>query len=220
MTRRGNNERAPVNTGPVPFRDETKRDLAGIVRLLMTTFVLFPSCVALAADPPEFKVTPSVEVSAEGDSANILAIDTGEQNFELRVPKKFGAQFNTGEQSIVFTSTNGSSVITVKMSTNYAGKLPKMEELRDQVAQKYLGASLVQTSPCHTSYATGCLFDLFQPAAGGMTIRIRDGFISFPKGSFEFTLSCDVRDYDQNRLSYAWLLNSFRLQAEPARKDP
>jgi hypothetical protein len=78
----------------------------------------------------------------------------------------------------------------------------------------------VQTSPCHTSYATGFLFDLFQPAAGGMTMRLRDGFISFPKGSFEFTLSCDVRDYDQNRLSYAWLLNSFRLQAEPARKDP
>jgi hypothetical protein len=106
------------------------------------------------------------------------------------------------------------------MSTNYARALPKMEELRDQVANKYAAASLVQTSPCHTSYRTGLLFDLFQPAAGDLTMRIRDGFISFPEGSFEFTLSCDVRQYDKNRISFAWLLNSFRLQAEPARKNP
>jgi hypothetical protein len=156
----------------------------------------------------------------EGDNANILVIETGDQKFELSVPKKFGAQFDNGERSIVFTSQNGSSVMTVKMSTNYAVKLPKMEDLRDEVARQYPSASLVQSSPCHTSYGTGLLFDLFQPAAGGMTIRMRHGFISFPKGSFEFTLSCDVRDYDQNRLSYAWLLNSFRLQTEPARKDP
>jgi hypothetical protein len=220
MTRRGNNERAPVNTGPGQFCHPTKWDLTSMARFLMIAFVLFPSCLALAGDPPEFKVTPCAEVMAEGGTANMLAIDTGEQTFELSVPKSFGAQFNTGEQTIVFTSTNGSSVITVRMSTNYAGKLPKMEDLRDQVSQKYPASSLVQTSPCHSSYGTGFLYDLFQPAAGGMTIRIRDGFISFPKGSFEFTLTCDVRDYDQNRLRYAWLLNSFRLQAEPARKDP
>lgn len=220
MTRLDKNEHAAVNTGPGPLRDPRKQEATGRARRLLTSLMLLPACLALAGDAPEFKVSPSVELSAEGDSANILSIDTGERTFELRVPKKFGAQFNTGEQAIVFTSTNGSSVITVRMSTNYAGKLPKMEELRDQVAQNHPGASLVQTGPCHTSYGTGLLFDLFQPATGGMTIRMRDGFISFPKGSFEFTLSCDARDYDQNRLSYAWLLNSFRLQAEPARKDP
>jgi hypothetical protein len=201
-------------------REGTKSDVPGVILLLISSFFLFPPSFALAADPPEFKVTASTETAVEGDNANILVIETGDQKFELSVPKKFGAQFDNGERSIVFTSQNGSSVMTVKMSTNYAGKLPKMEDLRDEVARQYPSASLVQSSPCHTSYGTGLLFDLFQPAAGGMTIRMRHGFISFPKGSFEFTLSCDVRDYDQNRLSYAWLLNSFRLQTEPARKDP
>jgi hypothetical protein len=137
----------------------------------------------------------------------------------LRVPKNYGAQVNAEAQSIVFTSQTGSSVITVKMSTNYAGSLPRAEELRDQVAKKYSTASLVQTSVCHSTCGNGLLFDLFQPAAGDLTMRIRDGFISFPEGSFEFTLSCDLRDYDQNRLSFAWLLNSFHLQTEPAKQD-
>jgi hypothetical protein len=190
------------------------------MRLLISSFLLLPFSLALADSPPEFKVNPGSEATPEGDNANILVIETGKENFELRVPKKFGAQFNAGEQTIVFTSATGSSVITVKMSTNYAGALPKMEKLRDEVARNYPTASLVQTSTCHTSCGAGLLFDLFQPAAGGLTMRIRDGFISFPEGSFEFTLSCDVRDYDQNRLSFAWLLNSFHLQVEPARKNP
>jgi hypothetical protein len=201
-------------------RQRTKSNVPGLILLLISSFFLFPASFALAADPPEFKVTAGTETAVEGGNVNILVIETGDQNFELSVPKYFGAQFDNGDRRIVFTSKNGSSVMTVKMSTNYAGKLPRMEDLRDEVAREYPSASLVQSSLCHTSCGTGLLFDLFQPAAGGMTMRLRHGFISFPKGSFEFTLSCDVRDYDQNRLSYAWLLNSFRLQTEPARKDP
>jgi hypothetical protein len=202
------------------LRSRTKRQVPSPIRLLISSFSLLLFSLGVAVGQPEFKVTPGTEATAEGDNANILVIQTGNEHFELRVPKNYGAQFSEGEQSIVFTSETGSSVITVKMSTNYARALPKMEELRDQVANKYAAASLVQTSPCHTSYRTGLLFDLFQPAAGDLTMRIRDGFISFPEGSFEFTLSCDVRQYDKNRISFAWLLNSFRLQAEPARKNP
>jgi hypothetical protein len=200
--------------------NRSKNPSPSAMRLLLSSFILLPFSLALAVNPPEFKVNPALEATAEGDSANILVIQTGNENFELRVPKKYGAQLNPGEQSIVFTSETGSSVITVKMSTNYAGALPKMEDLRDQVARKYATASLVQTSPCHTSCGTGLLFDLFQPASGGLTLRMRDGFISFAEGSFEFTLCCDVKEYDQNRLSFAWLLNSFRLQDQPARKNP
>jgi hypothetical protein len=196
-----------------------KKPAPSAIRLLLSSFIILPFSLALAVSPPEFKVNPGLEATVEGDSVNIFIIQTGNENFELRVPKKYGAQINQAEQSIVFTSETGSSVITVKMSTNYAGGLPKMEDLRDQVAKKYATASLVQTSPCHTSCGTGLLFDLFQPASGDLTLRIRDGFISFPAGSFEFTLCCDVKEYDQNRLSFAWLLNSFRLRDEPARKN-
>jgi hypothetical protein len=92
--------------------------------------------------------------------------------------------------------------------------------LRDLVAGKYPSASLVQSSPCYTACGAGLLFDLFQPAAGNLTMRIRNGYVSFPEGSFEFTLSCDSREYDKHRLAFAWLLNSFLLQPEPVKKDP
>jgi hypothetical protein len=94
-----------------------------------------------------------------------------------------------------------------------------MEALRDQVARNYPTASLVQTATCYTSCGAGLLFDLFQPAAGNLTLRMRVAYVSFAEGSFEFTLSCDMREYDSNRLSFAWLLNSFRLQSEPAKKS-
>jgi len=169
---------------------------------------------------PEFKVYPSSETLQEGGNANILIIQTEKEHFALRVPKDYGAQVHPSDQSIVFTSQTSSSVITVKMSTNYAGALPKKEDLRDLVAKKFATASLVQTSTCYTSCGTGVLFELFQPAAGNLTIRMRDAYVAFPEGSFEFTLSCDAQDYDKNRLLFSWLLNSFRLQAEPAKKNP
>jgi hypothetical protein len=175
---------------------------------------------ASAFGQPDFKVYPSTESSAEGGIVNILVLQTETEHFQVRVPKGYGAQVRQNDQSIVFTAQTGTSIITLKMSTNYAGALPKMEVLRDEVAKKNSTASLVQTSACHTSYGTGLLFDLFQPSAGNLTMRIRDGYVSFPEGSFEFTLSCDSRDYDKNRLSFAWLLNSFRLQSQSANTNP
>jgi len=200
-------------------RERTKPNRLRGIRLFIFSFIL-PFSLAVAYGQPEFNVTAGTEATPEGDDVNIMVIQTGQRHFELRVPKNFGAQVNPDDQSIVFTSVTGSSVITVKMSTNYAGALPQMEQLRDQVAIKHATASLVQTSPCRTSCGTGLLFDLFQPATSNLTMRIRDGFISFPEGSFEFTLSCDLREYDKHRLAFAGLLNSFRLQAEPVKKEP
>jgi hypothetical protein len=191
--------------------------------LLLRAFITLALAALWAASAhgqSEFKVYPSTENEVEGGTVSILVIQTETQRFQVRVPKGYGSQVRQNDQSIVFSSQAGNSIITMKMSTNYAGSLPKMEELRDQVARKYSTASLVQTSPCHTSGGTGLLFDLFQPAAGDLTMRIRDGYVSFPEGSFEFTLSCDARDYDKNRLSFAWLLNSFRLQPQTATTNP
>jgi hypothetical protein len=199
--------------------NQTKSAVPGVIQLVVCAFMLLALSVAVASDELEFKVSTATMATVEGDNAKIMVIETGHERFELRVPKNYGSQVNAEAQSIVFTSQSGSSIITVKMSTNYAGTLPKTDELRDQVAKKYASASLVQTSTCHTTCGTGPLFDLFQPTSGDLTMRIRDGFISFREGSFEFTLSCDVREYDQNRLSFAWLLNSFHLQTETAKQD-
>jgi hypothetical protein len=197
------------------MKEESKKQTR--VRLWLSAFVLLPFCLMAQ---PQFKVYPSVETVTEGGDVSILVIQTDNERFELRVPRNYGAKVRQSDQSIVFTSQTGTSVITVTMSTNYAGALPKMEDLRDQVAKKHPSASLVQTSSSFTGFGKGLLFDLFQPEAGDLTLRMRDAYVSFAEGSFEFTLSCNVRDYDKNRLSFAWLLNSFRLQSESAKKNP
>jgi hypothetical protein len=190
------------------------------VRLLFLSIVLLALLASAAAfGQPEFRVISSMEATPEGGPVSILVIKTDNENFQLRVPKGFGARVSESDQSIVFTSQTGDSAMTVRMSTNYAGQLPKMETLRDLVAKKYATASLVQTSTCVTSGGTGLLFDLFEPVSGDLTLRVRDAYVTFPEGSFEFTLLCDLREYDRQRVSFAWLLNSFRLQTQAAIKN-
>ena len=189
----------------------------------LRTFLILALVTVWAASAmaqPDFRAYPSTENATEGGNVNIMVIQTEQERFQLRIPKGYGAQVHQNDESIVFTSQSGTSIITVKMSTNYARALPKMEILRDDVAKKYSTASLVQTSSCYTACGAGLLFDLFQPASGNLTMHIRDGFVSVPEGSFEFTLSCDSRDFDSNKLSFAWLINSFRLQQSSATTNP
>src|SRR5271155_2801296 len=112
--------------------DQATSYLLGVIPLVISAFVLLPVAAAVASDQLEFKVSSATEATVEGGNVNIMVIQTGTKHFVLRVPKNFGAQVNAEDQSIVFTSQTGSSVITVKMSTNYAGSLPKTEELRGQ----------------------------------------------------------------------------------------
>jgi len=204
--------------GTMKNGEHKKVFLLRAIRLLVVSCLVHSSSFSQAFGEPAFRVFPTIEATQEGGNVNVLVIQTDHEHFELRVPKEYSVQIRQSDQSVMFASQTGSSVITLKMTTNYAGGLPKMETLRDLVAQKFSTASLVQSSPCITSCGAGLLFDLFQPVGGNLTMRIRDGYLAFPEGSFEFTLSCDLREYDKNRLSFAWLLNSFRLQAQPVIK--
>jgi hypothetical protein len=186
--------------------------------LLCLSLVL--ALVSPAAAQPLFRVISSTVTSAEGGLVNVLLVQAGDEHFSLRIPKGYGTQVRLESRSIVFTSESGASAITMQVTTNYPGTLPKMEELRDLVAKKHPGASLVQSSSCISDYGSGLCFDLFQPTQNNLTVRIRDAYFSYPEGSFEFTLTCNSADYDKSRLSFAWLLNSFRLQPEPAKKEP
>ncbi|MGA2177091.1 MAG: hypothetical protein ABSH38_19110 [Verrucomicrobiota bacterium] len=169
---------------------------------------------------PLFRVYPRTEVAGEGTRENVLLMEAGNERFELGVPRGYGTQIHLETLSIVFTSRTGASVISVQVSTNYPAALPKQEDLRNEVARKYPGASLVQSSVCFTDFGPGQCFELIRPVADGLTVRLRDAYVSYPEGSFEFTFTCNGADYDKEKLSFTRLLNSFRLQPEPAKKNP
>jgi hypothetical protein len=166
---------------------------------------------------PSFAVIPATLPSAEGGSANVLLIEVDKAQFSLRTPNGYGTQVSQENRSIVFTSADGSSAITVRVTTNFPAALPRAEDLRDIVAKKYPGASVLQSSPCVSDYGPGLCFDFVQPAPNGLALRIRDAYVAYPGGSFEFIFSCNGADYDKNRLSFAWLLNSFRSQPKSAK---
>jgi len=171
-----------------------------------------------ALGQPVFKVDSSNEPTPEGASVSVLLVQTDHERFSLRLPKGYGAQVRQDGQSIEFTSASGSSIMTVQWSTNYPGALPQKQPLAETVAARHPLASLVQISTCYTAYATGLMFDLFQPTAGKPTLRMREAYVACPEGSIEFTLTCNLADYDKARLSFAWLLNSFRSADDTARK--
>ena len=183
--------------------------------------LLFLIAFALpAAAQPLFRVIPSNVATPEGGQENVLLIQAGDENFSVRIPKGYGTQVRPESCSIVFTAENGASTITVQVTTNYPGALPKMEDLRDIAAKKHPGASLVQSSTCISDYGMGLCFDLFQPGPSGLMLRMRDAYFSYPEGSFEFLFSCNGADYDKSRLSFAWLLNSLRSRPGPVKKEP
>jgi len=180
-------------------------------------FVL--SLCSPASAEPLFKVVPSAIAAAEGGTANVLLIQVGDDYFSLHIPKGYGIQVRHESRSIVFTAESGVCVITVQATTNYPGGLPKMDDLAEAVAKKHRGASLVQSSGCVSDYGPGFCFDFIQPVQDNLTLRMRDAYISYPGGSFEFLFSCNGADYDNYRLGFLWLLNSFRSEPKPAKKD-
>jgi len=179
------------------------------------------TALALAAPAqPEFKTSTAELQMAEGGRESVVLIESGAERFAISIPNTYGMQIQQYKQSIVFTSTNGASVITVRMTTNYAGALPKKEELQEAVLENNRGASLVQAVRCFTGSGPGLCFDLVRPLSGGLVLRMRDAYVSCAQGSFEFFFSCNGADYDRQKLGFERLLNSFRALPKPAKKEP
>ncbi|HUD84173.1 MAG TPA: hypothetical protein VMQ67_11750 [Candidatus Saccharimonadales bacterium] len=165
---------------------------------------------------PDFKATPTTIVMAEGGRESILLVETDHERFSLSIPKDYGMDARAETRSIIFTAGAGASVITVQFATNYAGALPKQNNLRDQVAANHPGASLVASS----TFGPAQSFDLFLPAGNGLLLRIRDAYVAYPEGSVELTFSCNSADFDKQKLGFARLLNSFRSLPKDVNKNP
>jgi hypothetical protein len=78
---------------------------------------------------PDFKATPTTIVMAEGGRESILLVETDHERFSLSIPKGYGMDARAETRSIIFTAGAGASVISVQFTTNYAGALPKHNNL-------------------------------------------------------------------------------------------
>lgn len=166
-----------------------------------------------------FKVIPTTVAVAEGATANILLIELGDAQFSVRIPAGYGIAVREESRSILFTSADGASRITVQVTTNYPRALPPSEDVKEAVVRKYPGARVLQCAPCVSDYGRGLYVDLVKSAPNDLSLRIQDAYVPFAAGSFEFILSCNGGDYDRNRLGFVRLLNSFRSQPKAAKKD-
>jgi hypothetical protein len=189
-------------------------------RCYLFTFIFLAASLAPCAfGQTLFRVYPSATVTAEGGAKPVLLIETDNRKFCIGVPVHYGSQAHLETDSIVFTSASGSSVMTIRFSTNYSGTLPPQDTLRDTVAANHSGASLVKSADCYTDFGRGQDFELFQPTRDGLMLKLRDAYVSYPEGSVEFTLSSNATDYDHEKRIFARLLNSFRCMPEDAKKN-
>jgi hypothetical protein len=169
---------------------------------------------------PLVRVYPTTETMIEGGAVDLLVLNAGKQSFALEIPKNYGTQVRLETSSVLFTSLSNISLITVQVTTNFPGTLPLSDDLQAIVAAKFPGASILQPFPCVTGCGPGRGFDLVRPAADGLTVRLRDAYLSFPSGSVEFTFTCNGADFDRQRLGFSRLLNSFRLYSENVTNSP
>lgn len=176
--------------------------------------------VSCAFGQATFKVYPSSVASREGGWQSVLLIEAGSRRFSVGAPKLYGSQVHPETRTIAFTSASGASLMTIQFTTNYPGTLPPADMLAAQVAAKHPMASLVKSSICYTDFGQGQYFELFQPADGGLMLKLREAYVSYPEGSVEFTLSCNGADYDKQKLSFTRLLNSFRSLPDDVTKNP
>ena len=184
----------------------------------MMMLMLGASWSALAQ--ADFKATPATLPMAEGGRENILLVETDNERFAISIPIGYGPQVQADSRSIIFTSASGASAISVRFGTNYAGALPKHNDLRDQVAANHPGASLVTSSASFTDFGPAQSFDLFQPAVTGELQRIRDTYVAYPEGSVELAFSCNSSEFEKEKLDFARLLNSFRLLGKDVKINP
>jgi hypothetical protein len=168
----------------------------------------------------DFTATATTVAMAEGGLQDILFVGADNERFSITIPRGYGSQARADIRSIIFTSANGDSMITVRFTTNYAGALPKKDRLSDAVAANHPGASLVSSSVVPTDFGPSQSFDLFQPAANGTLVRIRDAYVAYPEGSVELTFSCNSADFDKKKFGFARLLYSFRLLPKDAKTNP
>ncbi|HEX4120051.1 MAG TPA: hypothetical protein VH619_05425 [Verrucomicrobiae bacterium] len=190
-----------------------------MIRIRSYTLMILALGLASCAFGQDFKVFSTYVQAHEGGGQRVLVMETDGRRFSIGSPKLYGSKIQPNDRKIVFTSTLCASVMTIRFTTNYAGKLPPRDNLRDEVAAKYPAASLVSSRVCYTDYGQGQYFELFQPTSGNLMLKMRDAYVAVPEGSVEFTLSCNGSDYDKQKLYFARLLNSFRCVPEDAKRN-
>jgi hypothetical protein len=173
-----------------------------------------------SAAQTDFKATPTAIAMAESGRQDIMLVETDHERFSMVSPAGYGSRVLPDTRSVIFTSSGGDSVITVRFTTKYAGGLPTPNKLRDDVAANFRGASLVASSASSTAFGPAQSFELFRPAANGLMLRIRDVYAAYREGSVELTFSCSSADFDKQKFGFAHLLNSFRLLSKNGTTNP
>lgn len=177
------------------------------------------ACAEIECDA-QFTATTTTITMAEGGTANVLLVAVDNDNFSIRIPRGYRPQAHPESRTINFASESGASAISLRFSTNYARALPKKEILGEQVISNHSGAALASISQAGTGVGPAVSYDLFVPAGHNLTLRMRDIYVSYAEGSVELTFSCDIADFDKQKLEFMLAVNSFRLLDKNATINP
>jgi len=141
----------------------------------------------------------------------ILLTETNE--FQFHPPQNAGVGMEASSKKVFISFPDHPVTMTLQISTNYAGGLPKDEVLQGRVLEIYPGGRILQTSSCDSRLGTCRFIDIEQPRPNQLSTTTRHAFVSFAGGSAEVTMSGLTRNFHARPYLFGSLLSS--LEAKP-----
>jgi len=146
----------------------------------------------------------------------VLLTETSE--YQFRPPAKTNVGLAPSSKKIFIVSDDRAITMTLHISTNYAGELPKDEVLQQRVLEIYPGGRILQTSSCNSGLGGARFIDLEQPRPNQSSTTIRHAFVSFAGGSAEVTMSGLTKDFHARPYLFGSLLSSLAARLRPTMK--
>jgi hypothetical protein len=142
----------------------------------------------------------------------ILRTEKSETSF--LPPAGWKADVDAKEKTITWTSPDYQSMIRLKIVENGGDQLskPRVEELKEAVAQQFTDAKVKEEFPCFTSGAAGLGLDCEHVAKGQFVMASRLALVPIPKGSVQFNLTTPRDQFVKKQTDFNHFLNSFRIE--------
>jgi hypothetical protein len=178
--------------------------LGSILLLLATSLLGQPA-------RPLFQVRTQTQDCPEMGKLTISLWHCQGQEFSFLSPAGWRLATDPTQGRLVFQSHDFSATITARFQrvgpTNPAPV--RLASLRQEVMERFPGATLLEEVPCHTGNLQGRSFALRQRVQGGVVQWFRLAIVPLPAGRLEFTLAAPPQRAEALQAEFTTFLTSF-----------
>lgn len=153
------------------------------------------------------------------EMGEVLSFDVSSPlgEFTFRPPLGWKLEANAAARRFTLHSPAYDAHLEVRFAGVNPALTPELkpEDLDQQVAQRFPGASIREHLTSFTSVASGPAFDLDWRAAQGLRVAVRFALVPCPRGTLEFCLTTSPEKFQELLPVMGAVLTSFAKAPEP-----